>query len=107
MVKTLQGKLFGDRGYISQELFFKLWKNSIHLITGIRKNMKNHLMPLLDKILLRKRFVIETIFDKLKSQMGLEHSRHRSITNAFVHVMSCLIAYSLGKNKPKINISYP
>jgi len=68
MVKTLQGKLFGDRGYISQELFQKLWKNSVHLITGIRKNMKNYLMPIIDKLLLRKRFIIETIFDKLANK---------------------------------------
>jgi len=107
MVKKLQGKLFGDRGYISKELFQKLWKNSIQLITGIRKNMKNHLMPILDKIYLKKRSIIETIFDKFKSQMGLEHSRHRSPTNAFVHVISCLVAYSMGKNKPKINAAYP
>jgi len=107
MVKTLQGKLFGDRGYISQELFQKLWRKSVQLITEIRKNMKNYLMPLFDKILLRKRFIIETIFDKLKSQIGLEHTRHRSPTNAFVHVISCLVAYSLGKNKPKINVPYP
>jgi len=107
MVKTLQGKLFGDRGYISQELFQKLWENSVQLITGIRKNMKNYLMSIIDKLSLRKRFIIETIFDKLKSQMGIEHTRHRSPTNAFVHVMSCLIAYSLGKNKPKIKIAYP
>jgi len=107
MVKYLKGKLFGDKGYIGEKLRQKLWKNGIQLITGIRKNMKNYLMPMMDKILLRKRFIIETIFDKLKSQMGIEHTRHRSQTNAFVHIMSSLIAYSLGKNKPKINASYP
>jgi len=57
--------------------------------------------------LLRKRFIIETVFDKLKSQMGIEHSRHRSPTNAFIHLMSCLTAYSLSKNKPKIKLAYP
>jgi len=107
MVKPLKGKLFGDKGYICEKLRQTLWQKGIHLITGIRKNMKNHLMPMMDKILLRKRFIIETIFDKLKSQMGIEHTRHRSQTNAFVHIMSCLVAYSLGKNKPIINAPYP
>ena len=61
--------------------------------------MKNYLMPLLDKLLLRKRSIIETLFDKLKSGMGLEHTRHRSPIHAFVHILSCLAAYSLAKAK--------
>ena len=108
MATGLQGKLLGDKGYISKELFARLWKQGLQLITGIRRNMKNYLMPLLDKILLRKRFIIETLFDKLKSDMGLEHSRHRSPTNAFVHILSCLAAYSLGKTKIRMTaISCP
>ena len=88
--------------------FKRLWKQGLQLITGIRKNMKNYLMPMLDKLLLRKRFIIETLFDKLKSEMGLEHSRHRSPVNAFVHILSCLSAYILGKTKIKMsNVSYP
>ena len=75
----------------------------MHLITGIRRNMKNYLMPLLDKLLLRKRFIIETLFDRLKSQMGLEHTRHRSPINAFVHILSCLAAYTLGKTKVRMS----
>lgn len=111
MVKDLQGKILADKGYISKELFKKLWKQGLHLLTGIRKNMKNHLMPIGDKMLLRKRFIVETLFDKLKSQMGIEHTRHRSATNAFVHILSCLTAYMLGKNKVKMKlnnaIAYP
>jgi len=57
-----------------------------HLATGIRRNIKNYLLPLLEKTLLRKRFIIETLFDKLKSGMGLEHTRHRPPTNVFVHL---------------------
>jgi len=108
MVDGLKGKLFGDKGYISKDLFARLWKQGLQLITGIRKNMKNYLMPMLDKLLLRKRFIIETLFDKLKSEMGLEHSRHRSPVNAFVHILSCLSAYILGKTKIRMpNVSYP
>ena len=54
---------------------------------------------MMNKLLLRKRFIIETLFDKLKSAMGLEHTRHRSSTNAFVHIISCLVAYAVGTNK--------
>ena len=82
-----------------------------HILTGIRKNIKNHLMPIYEKLLLRKRFIIETLFDKLKSEMGLEHTRHRSATNACVHILSCLAAYMIGKNKVKMKfdnkIAYP
>ena len=66
----------------------QLWQRGLHLITGIRRDMKNHLVPLLDKLLLRKRFIIETLLVKLKSHMGLEHTRHRSPSNALVHIFS-------------------
>ena len=70
--------------------------------------MKNNLMPMLDKVLLRKRFIIETLFDKLKSSMGLEHTRHRSPINALIHILSCLAAYILAQPKVKIsNIGIP
>ena len=102
MIKSLKGKCFADKGYLGKKLFQDLWSKGIHLITGIRKNMKNHLMPLSDKILLRKRFLIETIFGILKTDMNLEHSRHRSTINAFVNVMAALIAYTYKNNKPQI-----
>jgi len=103
MTENLTGKLLADKGYISKDLFRKLWDRGLHLITGIRKNMRNHLLPLSDKLLHRKRFLVETVFDMLKSDMGLVHTRHRSSTNAFVHILSCLVAYTLGKNKPTIS----
>lgn len=102
MVKNLQGKCYADKGYLGKEIFQTLWEKGLHLITGIRKNMKQHLMPYIDKILLRKRFIIETTFGLLKTTMNLEHSRHRSVTNAFVHIMATLVAYSFKINKPKI-----
>jgi hypothetical protein len=66
MTRDLFGKLFGDRGYISQKLFEQLFEHGLELITGIRKNMKNSLMKLEDKLLLRKCHIIETINDQLK-----------------------------------------
>jgi hypothetical protein len=65
--------------------------------------MKNHLMPLADKLMPRQRFVIETVLDTLKSEMGLEHSRHRSVINAMIHILSCLIAYAYRPGKPSIS----
>ena len=100
MTRHLAGKLYADKGYIGRELFHKLWRRGLHLITGIRRNMRNYLMPMADKIMLRKRFVIETVLDTLKSEMGLEHSRHRSPVNAMVHVLSCLVAYAFRPGKP-------
>lgn len=61
LAKKLIGKLFGDRGYLSKELFITLFNQGLQLITNIKNNMKNKLLPMLDKILLRKRFIIETI----------------------------------------------
>jgi hypothetical protein len=101
----LRGKLYADKGYISREVFTKLWQRGLHLITGIRRNMRNHLMLLGDTIMLRKRFVIETVLDILKSEMGLEHTRHRSPVNAMVHILSCLVAYAYRPGKPSISLT--
>jgi hypothetical protein len=103
ITRRLAGKLYADKGYIGNQLFKTLWRRGLQLITGIRRNMKNYLMPLADKIMLRKRFIIETVLDTLKSEMGLEHSRHRSPVNAMVHVLSCLAAYAFRPGKPAIS----
>jgi hypothetical protein len=81
LTKKLFGKLFGDKGYISSSLFETLFNNGVHLVTGMRNNMKNKLMSLYDKIMLRKRSVIETINDQLKNICEIEHSRHRAVHN--------------------------
>jgi hypothetical protein len=104
ITQRLTGKLYADKGYIGHALFNKLWQRGLHLITGIRRNMRNHLMPLADKLMLRKRFLIETVLDTLKCGMGLEHSRHRSVINAMVHVLSCLVAYAYRPGKPSISL---
>jgi hypothetical protein len=103
ITRHLSGKLDADKGYISRAVFSTLWQRGLHLITGIRRNMRNHLMLLGDKIMLRKRFVIETVLDILKSERGLEHTRHRSPVNAMVHVLSCLVAYAYRPGKPSIS----
>ncbi len=101
---NLFGKLFGDKGYISQSLFSRLWEKNIQLITKVKKNMKNKLMKLEDKLLLRKRALIESVNDFLKNICQIEHSRHRSVSNFLVNVFSALIAYSYILKKPSLNL---
>jgi hypothetical protein len=102
LTKEIFGKLFADRGYISQELFEKLLKKDITLVTRAKKNMKNKLMNLYDRLMLRKRTVIESVNDFLKNICEIEHSRHRSITNFLVNLLSALAAYSFLPKKPSI-----
>ena len=102
MVKGLRGKLIGDKGYISKNLFLGLWHEGLKLITKIKKNMKNKLMPIIDKILLRKRAVIESVNDQLKNISQIEHSRHRSPWNFVCNLVAGLCAYAFQPKKPSI-----
>lgn len=104
MVESLFGKIFGDKGYISKKLFDKLMKKGLQLITTIRSKMKNKLIPLIDRILLRKRYIIETINDQLKNISQIEHSRHRSFLNCMVNILGGLAAYCFQKKKPSIRL---
>lgn len=104
--KNLFGHLYADRGYISRSLFESLWSDGIHIVTGIKSNMKNRLMPLWDKIMLRKRSIIETINDMLKNTAQLVHTRHRSFGNFLLNVLATLAAYCFLENKPAINVDF-
>ncbi len=101
-LKAVFGKLFADKGYISEKLRQILFIDGVHLITSIRNNMKNSLMTMYDKILLRKRSVIETVNDELKNICQIEHSRHRSFTNFVSNIIAGLIAYCFLPKKPSI-----
>jgi len=106
LVKRLFGKLFGDMAYLSQPVFEQLMQQGVHLITKLKSNMKNKLMVMTDKLLLRKRSIIETINDQLKNISQIEHSRHRSPLNFLVNLVSGLIAYTHQPNKPSLNLSH-
>ncbi len=93
------------RGYISQELFEKLYSQGLELITRRKKNMKQKLVRLIDKILLRKRSLIETVNDQLKNISQIEHSRHRSIWNFLVNLLAGLTAYTYLPKKPSLNLN--
>ncbi len=105
MSKGLTGKLFADRGYISKNLFSILFGQGLHLVTGVKNNMKNKLMPMYDKLMLRKRFIIETVNDHLKNSEQIEHTRHRSIANFISNLLAGLVAYQLLPKKPSIYVS--
>jgi len=102
--KGLIGKLFGDKGYISAEKAEKLLKQGLQLFTTLKSKMKNKFMKLQDKMLLRKRSVIETINDQLKNISQIEHSRHRSIGNFLINVLAGIAAYMRQPKKPHINM---
>jgi hypothetical protein len=103
--KRLFGKLFGDKGYLSHPLVEQL-KNlfGIELITPRRRNMKKAELPLLDKLLLRKRAIVETIIDQLKNISQIEHTRHRSPINFLVNLICGLIAYCHQPKKPSLQL---
>jgi Transposase DDE domain len=104
--RGLVGQLFGDKGYISQPLHDELWGQGLELLTGIRKNMKPRLLRLWDKLMLRKRAVIEAVNDQLKNISQIEHTRHRSVTGFMVNVVAGLIAYTYHPTKPSLGLRH-
>jgi hypothetical protein len=105
LVQSLFGKIFADRGYVSQSLAEKLLEDfGIQFFAKPRCNMKNRLMLLSDKLLARKRSIIETIIDQLKNISQIEHSRHRSPVNFGVNILCGLIAYCYQPKKPSLNL---
>lgn len=106
MTKEVFGKLFGDRGYIDQKLAEYLWNDGVELIYKRRKNMKSMNLSDTDKILLRKRAIIETVNDELKNICLIQHTRHRSLQGFLNNAISALIAYQSFDKKPSIKISH-
>ena len=93
-------EIFADREYIKQGLFDMLFEQGIHLVHGLKANMRNKLMPMHDKIMLRSRYIIECINELLKTTGNLVHSRHRSVHNFIMNLCSALAAYCFYDNKP-------
>jgi len=103
--KKVFGKIYADRGYIGKDLFDLLFVDGIHLVTKLRKNMKKKAIDFYDKVLLRKRSVVESVNDVLKNQCYIEHTRHRSFNNFITNMLAGLIAYSVLPKKPSIKIN--
>lgn len=106
MTKEVYGKLYGDRGYISQKLAEFLWNDGVELVYKRRKNMKEMNLSDTDKILLRKRAIIESVNDELKNICSLQHTRHRSFQGFLNNLVTALIAYQTFEKKPSIKISH-
>ena len=105
MTAALPREVFVEKGYLLKSLALYFWQHSLYFIPGICRNTNNCLISHIDKILLRKRLAAEILTDKLKSSMGLERARHRFLINALVHVLACLIAYSLPQPRVKTGVS--
>ena len=103
-LQNIKGKLCADKGYIGQALFENLFLDGIQLITKVKNNIKNSLMSVVDKILLRKRALIETVNDELKNIAQIEHSRHRSFNNFIANSLSAIAAYCFFEKKPAIDV---
>jgi hypothetical protein len=104
LMKGLNGKCFGDKGYLSSKLFQELWEKGVQLITRLRKGMHNKLISLWDRLLLRKRGLIESVHNKLKNSCQIEHHRHRSRSNFLVNLLSGIIAYCQDPVKPSLRL---
>ena len=96
----LQGWAFADKGFINQSALEQLLQKGLQLITGIRTNMKNKLMNFTQKLLLKKRGIIESIHDILKSVCDIEHTRHRSPINAVLIIFTGICAYTFLERLP-------
>lgn len=105
MAGALFGKLYGDKGYISQALTGELLEKGVELITTVRKNMKKKFISLWDRAILKKRFIIETVNDQLKNISYIEQSRHRSAHGFMLNLLGGLIAYCLKEEKPSLNLT--
>jgi transposase len=104
LCETLFGKLYADKGYLSKALTESLRQQGIELITKVRKNMKPVVHSDFDHALLRKRSLVETVFDELKNLCYIEHTRHRSVANFMTNLMAGIIAYCLEPSKPALSL---
>jgi len=104
LTRDLTGKLFGDKGYIGQKLAEDLLRRGLTLFTRVRRNMKSLPLSLEDKALLNARNMAETIIGQIKEFSSLNLSRHRSVINAFVHIIAAITAYQINPFKPKLNL---
>ena len=101
LLDNLQGICLGDKGYLTK-FFEQFYEKGIKIVTKIRSNMKNKLMPLRERLLLKKRNIIESVNDILMTVCNIEHTRHRNPYNATAHIFASLIAYSFLDNKPAL-----
>lgn len=102
LFRGLTGVAFADKGFINQKAFEALLQGGLKLITTLRSNMKNKLIELKEKLLLKKRGMVEAVIDLLKTICDIEHTRHRSPSNMLVNTYAALCAYTTLDRKPSV-----
>lgn len=106
IASSLFGKLYADKGYIGKEFAQKMKDFGVDIVTKVCKNMKKVVHSDFDRALLRKRALVETVFDELKNLCQIEHTRHRSLSNFAVNLMAGIVAYCLQPVKPRIALRH-
>lgn len=104
LCKNMFGKVYGDKGYISKKLFDEMLDIGIQIVTQLRDKMKPKILPLDDRLMLKKRSLIESVFHIMKDVLHIDHTRHRSSKNFLVNTLGALVAYCLYPNKPSIRL---
>ena len=104
LCQGLFGMLFADKGYIAKWLTEALGDMGVKLVTTVKKNMKRVSLTPFEKAVLRRRSLIETVFDQLKNLCQVEHTRHRSDSNFAVNLMAGIVAYCLSEDKPTLSL---
>ena len=102
LTRDLVGKLFGDKGYIGQKLAEDLLRRGLTLFTRVRRNMKSLPLSLQDRALLKARNMAD--IGQIKEFSSLNLSKHRSVINAFVHIIAAITAYQINPIKPKLKL---
>ena len=106
MLGKYKRKTLCRQGVYRAALFENLFLNGIQLVTKVKNNMKNSLMSIADRILLRKRALIETVNEELKNIAQIEHSKHRSFNNFIANALSAIAAYCFFEKKPAIDVNF-
>jgi hypothetical protein len=107
LTEEITGKILGDKRYISSRLFKELHERGLQLITRLKKNLKNKLMLLSEKMRLNQRGIIESVNDQLKKRCQIEHTRYRKVANFMVNLVAGLIAYTYQPQKPSLHDTRP
>jgi transposase len=104
LCREVFGRVYADKGYVAQWLVNSLRARQMNFITKVRKNMKPVQHTSFDQAILKRRFLIKTVFDELKNLCHVEHTRHRPQANFIVNLMSGIVAYCLMPNKPRLSL---
>ena len=105
MCQHLKGWLFGDKGYLSGKLTRILQNMGIKLMTKVKKNMKTQHLTKPQEDWLRKRGLVETVIDQLKSLVHIQHTRHRSPSNFLTNLFAGILAYIFKPKKPTVSFA--